>query len=141
MFGFDIINLKPNINLMNTINRSLSDMKAMGNHFKTLSLIDTTDETKTDNYHDGKLIGMKYDENKKKLHLKWLIADSIKISDILNNPLIETRPNGYLMINRLDITNEEQILLEINKKYSLNIKFMILNGLKTPKVCIEYFSN
>jgi hypothetical protein len=140
MFGFDIIGLKPNQNLMTSINRSLFEMKTMGNLFKTLSLIDISDSSKSDNFHEAKLIGIKYNADKKNLYLKWLVDDSIKISDTLHNPLIEQTELGYLMTNRLDSSLGDQISLELNKKYLLNIKFMILNSLKTPKVCIEYFS-
>ena len=144
MFGIDLIGLKLNEKTIYIINRSLIEMKMMGNQNKVLSLIT---HQKSDNYHEAKLIGIKYNSSTKKLFLKWLIDDSIRISDTINNPLIEiiTNESGktYTMKNRLSSSDEQtenKINFVIGNKYSLNIKFMLLNALKTPKVSIEYFS-
>jgi hypothetical protein len=146
MFDVDMIGLTLNEKAMITINRSLLEMKLMGNQNKVLSLIDTS---KTDNYHQGKLIAIKYNPITKKLYLKWVINDSIRISDTINNPLImittDETIKTYTMINRLNSTERDdcdsnKIIFKLGNKYSLNIKFMLLNALKTPKVSIEYFS-
>jgi hypothetical protein len=99
----------------------------------------------------GKLIGIKYNPITKRLYVKWVINDSIRISDTITNPLIEIEIDNdsdkiYTMTNRLNpietASNKipNRIIFELGKKYKLNIKFLLLNGLTQPKVSIEYFS-
>jgi hypothetical protein len=135
-------------NKINIINRSLTNMKIVGNQFKLLSLI----KSNTENIYQCKLININYDEIENKLYLKWLVNSEIKIFDLIKNPLIEFQYANYIngsivdinskqsiiLYNRLNIDNNKIILSQGNN-YMLKFHLLLLNNMKTLKISISYF--
>lgn len=134
MFNYKIVDINMDITLVNDINRSLYDMKILGNHYKTLKLIN-----QDINYYDGVLLDIKYTKETNILYLKWLINDEIKIVDTIFNPYLDNEDDSYIFYNRLK--TDEYIILKKGGKYRLNIRFNLLKSIQMPKVIIDYFMN
>lgn len=136
MFNYSIVKFETDMNqdLIFNINRSLYDMKVLGNHYKILKLID-----QDINIYDGVLLEIKYRDNI--LYLKWLINDEIKIVDTIFNPYLDiddcSEKESYTFYNR--IKEDEYIILKKGGKYRLNIRFNLLKSIQMPNVVIDYF--
>ena len=134
MFNYKIVDINMDINLVMNINRSLYDMKVLGNHYKTLKLIN-----QDVNYYDGVLLDIKYTKETNILYLKWLINDEIKIVDTIFNSYLDIEDDSYIFYNRLK--TDEYIILKKGGKYKLNVRFNLLKSIQIPKVIIDYFMN
>jgi len=134
---FTVLNLI-NDEKINTINRSLSAMKIIGNQFKLLSLIKS--ENSENNVYNCKLLDYVYDNESNKLNLKWLINDEIKVYDMINNPFIEiTNSDNIILRNRL--SDSESICLVKGNNYQIKINLLLFNNMKNIKVVLSYFSD
>ena len=134
MFNYKIVDINMDINLVMDINRSLYDMKVLGNNYKRLKLIN-----QDVNYYDGMLLEIKYTKESSILYLKWLINDDIKIVDTIFNPYLDIEDDSYIFYNRLK--TDEYIILKKGGKYRLNVRFNLLKSIQIPKVIIDYFMN
>ena len=134
MFNYKIVDINMDINLVMNINRSLYDMKVLGNNYKRLKLIN-----QDVNYYDGMLLEIKYTKESSILYLKWLINDDIKIVDTIFNPYLDIENDSYIFYNRLK--TDEYIILKKGGKYKLNVRFNLLKSIQIPKVIIDYFMN
>lgn len=134
MFNYKIVDINMDINLVMDINRSLYDMKVLGNNYKRLKLINHDV-----NYYDGMLLEIKYTKETSILYLKWLINDDIKIVDTIFNPYLDIEDDSYIFYNRLK--TDEYIILKKGGKYRLNVRFNLLKSIQIPKVIIDYFMN
>ena len=134
MFNYKIVDINMDINLVMDINRSLYDMKVLGNNYKRLKLINHDV-----NYYDGMLLEIKYTKETSILYLKWLINDDIKIVDTIFNPYLDIENDSYIFYNRLK--TDEYIILKKGGKYRLNVRFNLLKSIQIPKVIIDYFMN
>ena len=134
MFNYKIVDINMDINLVMNINRSLYDMKVLGNNYKRLKLIN-----QDVNYYDGMLLEIKYTKESSILYLKWLINDDIKIVDTIFNPYLDIEDDSYIFYNRLK--TDEYIILKKGGKYRLNVRFNLLKSIQIPKVIIDYFMN
>ena len=132
MFNYKIVDINMDINLVMDINRSLYDMKVLGNNYKRLKLIN-----QDVNYYDGMLLEIKYMKESSILYLKWLINDDIKIVDTIFNPYLDIEDDSYIFYNRLK--TDEYIILKKGGKYRLNVRFNLLKSIQIPKVIIDYF--
>jgi len=136
----DLLNIDEN--KINIINRSLTNMKIVGNQFKLLSLI----KSNTENIYQCKLININYDEIENKLYLKWLVNSEIRIFDVIKKPLIEfesansniDNKQSIILYNRLNLDNDKIILSQGNN-YMLRFHLLLLNNMKIIKVSISYF--
>lgn len=134
MFNYKIVDINMDINLVMDINRSLYDMKVLGNNYKRLKLIN-----QDVNYYDGMLLEIIYTKESSILYLKWLINDDIKIVDTIFNPYLDIENDSYIFYNRLK--TDEYIILKKGGKYRLNVRFNLLKSIQIPKVIIDYFMN